>query len=112
MSKAVRKKIRRNVARAVAHIKATFNNTTVTITDLNGDTRTVMTRFVEQAGPSKGSGGSGGHLRLVIRCQVQRHGMIKCVVTFKRSSGMHGKVQLRLAHGTVRAAGTPRSSPA
>ena len=37
MSKVVRKKIRRNVARAVAHIKATFNNTTVTITDLNGD---------------------------------------------------------------------------
>jgi small subunit ribosomal protein S11 len=25
------------VTRAVAHIKATFNNTTVTITDLNGD---------------------------------------------------------------------------
>ncbi len=37
MSKVVRKKIRRNVARAVAHITATFNNTTVTITDLNGD---------------------------------------------------------------------------
>ena len=37
MGKAVRKKIRRNVLRAVAHIKATFNNTTVTITDLNGD---------------------------------------------------------------------------
>jgi len=37
VSKAVRKKIRRNVARAIAHVKATFNNTTVTITDLNGD---------------------------------------------------------------------------
>ena len=37
MSKVVRKKIRRNVVRAVAHVKATFNNTTVTITDLNGD---------------------------------------------------------------------------
>ncbi len=37
MSKAVRKKVRRNVTRAVAHIKATFNNTTVTITDTNGD---------------------------------------------------------------------------
>jgi len=37
VSKAVRKKIRRNVVRAVAHIKATFNNTTVTITELNGD---------------------------------------------------------------------------
>lgn len=37
MSKAVRKKVRRNVSRAIAHIKATFNNTTVTITDTNGD---------------------------------------------------------------------------
>jgi small subunit ribosomal protein S11 len=37
VSKAVRKKVRRNVVRAVAHIKATFNNTTVTITELNGD---------------------------------------------------------------------------
>jgi len=37
VSKVVRKKIRRNVVRAVAHVKATFNNTTVTITDLNGD---------------------------------------------------------------------------
>ncbi len=37
MSKSARKKIRRNVTRAVAHIKATFNNTTVTITDVNGD---------------------------------------------------------------------------
>ena len=37
MSKVVRKKIRRNVVRAIAHVKATFNNTTVTITDLNGD---------------------------------------------------------------------------
>lgn len=32
-----RKKVKRHVSRAVAHITATFNNTTVTITDLNGD---------------------------------------------------------------------------
>jgi len=37
LSKSKRRKVRRNVTRAVAHIKATFNNTTVTITDLNGD---------------------------------------------------------------------------
>jgi small subunit ribosomal protein S11 len=37
VSKAKKKKVRRNVSRAVAHIKATFNNTTVTITDVNGD---------------------------------------------------------------------------
>lgn len=37
MAKAKRRKIRRNVSRGIAHIKATFNNTTVTITDTNGD---------------------------------------------------------------------------
>lgn len=37
MAKSKRRKVRRNVTRAVAHIKATFNNTTVTITDVNGD---------------------------------------------------------------------------
>ncbi len=33
-----KKKVRRNVSRGVAHIAATFNNTQVTITDMNGDT--------------------------------------------------------------------------
>lgn len=37
MAKTKKKKVRRNVAKAIAHIKATFNNTTVTITDANGD---------------------------------------------------------------------------
>jgi len=32
-----KKRVRRNVARGVAHIKATFNNTIVTITDTNGE---------------------------------------------------------------------------
>lgn len=32
-----RKKVRRNVTVGIAHIKATFNNTTVTITDNKGD---------------------------------------------------------------------------
>ncbi len=37
MAKSKRKKVRRNVTRAIAYIKATFNNTIVTITDVNGD---------------------------------------------------------------------------
>ncbi|MBN1788662.1 MAG: 30S ribosomal protein S11 [Sedimentisphaerales bacterium] len=31
-------KIRRNVVKAIVHIKATFNNTQITITDTDGDT--------------------------------------------------------------------------
>ena len=32
------KKVRKNVSRGIAHIKATFNNTLITITDVNGET--------------------------------------------------------------------------
>src|ERR1700688_897612 len=35
---AAKKKIRKGVTRGIAHIKATFNNTVVTITDTNGET--------------------------------------------------------------------------
>ena len=33
-----KKKIRRNVVKGIAHVKASFNNTIITITDLNGET--------------------------------------------------------------------------
>ena len=33
-----KKKIRKNVAKGIVHVKATHNNTLVTITDLNGET--------------------------------------------------------------------------
>lgn len=38
MAKGKKRKVRRNVTIGVAHVKATFNNTTVTITDSKGDT--------------------------------------------------------------------------
>ena len=33
-----KKNIRRNVPRGIGHVKATFNNTIITITDPNGET--------------------------------------------------------------------------
>lgn len=38
MAKTARRKVRKNVAKAIVHIKATFNNTLITITDPDGDT--------------------------------------------------------------------------
>jgi len=38
VAKQKRRKTRRNVAVGIAHVKATFNNTTITITDTKGDT--------------------------------------------------------------------------
>jgi small subunit ribosomal protein S11 len=38
MARAKKKKIKKNIVKAVAHVKATFNNTIITISDTNGDT--------------------------------------------------------------------------
>ncbi len=38
MAKGSKRRVRRNVARAIVNIKATFNNTLITVTDVNGDT--------------------------------------------------------------------------
>jgi len=38
VAKASKRKVRRNVARAIVHIKATFNNTIITITEPGGET--------------------------------------------------------------------------
>jgi len=37
-SSAPKKKLRKNVLRGIVHVNATFNNTLVTITDVNGET--------------------------------------------------------------------------
>ena len=33
-----KKKVRKNILKAIAHVNASFNNTMVTITDMNGET--------------------------------------------------------------------------
>lgn len=38
MAKSGKRKVKKNIARAIAHVRATFNNTMITITDVNGDT--------------------------------------------------------------------------
>jgi len=38
MAKSAKRKVKKNVARAIVHIKATFNNTLITVTDPEGNT--------------------------------------------------------------------------
>jgi small subunit ribosomal protein S11 len=38
MAKSIKRKVRKNVTKAVVHIKATFNNTLITVTNPEGDT--------------------------------------------------------------------------
>jgi small subunit ribosomal protein S11 len=38
MAKSTKRKVRKNVVRAMVHVRATFNNTLVTVTDMDGAT--------------------------------------------------------------------------
>ncbi|MCA9255290.1 MAG: 30S ribosomal protein S11, partial [Phycisphaerales bacterium] len=38
MAKSGKRKIKRQVSRGIVHVKSTFNNTMITITDMNGET--------------------------------------------------------------------------
>ena len=38
MAKKAKRKVKKNIVRAIVHIKATFNNTLITITDMDGNT--------------------------------------------------------------------------
>ena len=37
MAKPAKKKVKRNVPKAIVHIQASFNNTIITVVDLNGE---------------------------------------------------------------------------
>jgi hypothetical protein len=69
------------------------------LTDANGDTRLVTTRFVEERGLSS-------HHRHVSRgpmsrisCTSVRHNRVKCTVTFPKARKTKGTVRILIAHG-------------
>ncbi len=101
---------------------------TWTLSDANGDTRTVTTRFVEQpaiqgspgpqgntgpqgsqgkTGPQGPQGKTGPQGRKTgppgptpkVSCTLQKHSKIKCTVTFKPAHNTKGKLQVRITRG-------------
>ena len=50
-----KKKIKRNVPKAIVHVKASFNNTIITVTDLAGETIAWETAGSVESGRYKGS---------------------------------------------------------
>ncbi len=82
------KKVRRNVVRGIVHIKATHNNTIVTITDLNGETLawdsagTIGFKGARKSTPfaATRAGESAGH-------KVRKMGMSEIEIKIKGAGG-------------------------
>lgn len=63
-----------------------------TLTDLNGDTRTVATRFAEQLGSGP---------RATVSCRLARGGRIACRVAFPQLPAPNGTVRIRITRGGI-----------
>jgi small subunit ribosomal protein S11 len=79
-----KKKIRKGVTRGVAHIKATFNNTMVTITDTNGETISwASAGTVGFKGARKSTPFAAGRAAEKAASEARKHGMMEIEVRVK-----------------------------
>ncbi len=91
MAKSSRRHGKRHVAKAVAHIKATFNNTVITITDVNGDTlcwasagSTPMTGSDKKfSGARKSTPFAAQRAAQYVANEAKRHGVIEVEIKVK-----------------------------
>src|SRR4051812_11700268 len=81
---APKKRIRKSVTRGVAHIKATFNNTMVTITDTNGETLSwASAGTVGFKGARKSTPFAAGRAAENAAQQAKKHGLLEVEVKVK-----------------------------
>ena len=81
---AAKKKIRKGVTRGIAYVKATFNNTMVTITDTNGETISwASAGTVGFKGAKKSTPFAAGRAAENAAQQARKHGMLEVEVKVK-----------------------------
>src|ERR1700730_11413490 len=81
---AKKKKIRKGVTRGIAHIKSTFNNTIVTITDTNGETIAwASAGTVGFKGARKSTPFAAGRAAENAGSEARKHGMVEVEVKVK-----------------------------
>ncbi len=91
MAKQSKRHGKRHIAKAVAHIKATFNNTVITITDVNGDTlcwasagSTPMTGSDKKfTGARKSTPFAAQRAAQYVANEAKRHGVIEVEIRVK-----------------------------
>ena len=109
---AKKKKVRKNVVRGIAYIKASFNNTIITITDVNGETLcwdsagTVGFKGARKATPFAAT-------RAAEKCasKAKRMGMREIEVRVKGPGSGRESAVTALAHGGLNVTGVEDHTP-
>src|SRR5215204_5187719 len=109
---APKKRVRKGVTRGVAHIKATFNNTMVTITDTNGETLSwASAGTVGFKGARKSTPFAAGRAAENAAQQAKKHGLLEVEVKVKGPGAGREQAVLNLQNAGLKVAGIEDATP-
>lgn len=108
----VKKRIRKGVTRGIAHIKATFNNTMVTITDTNGETLSwASAGTVGFKGARKSTPFAAGRAAENAANQARKHGLLEVEVKVKGPGAGREQAVLQLQNAGLKIMGIEDVTP-
>src|SRR6266581_8783650 len=109
---APKKKLRKGVTRGVAHIKATFNNTMVTITDTNGETISwASAGTVGFKGARKSTPFAAGRAAEKAASEARKSGMVEIEVKVKGPGSGREQAILQLQNAGLKVIGIEDVTP-
>ena len=110
--KSGKKKVRKGVTRGIAHIKSTFNNTMVTITDLNGETLAwASAGTVGFKGARKSTPFAAGRAADAAASAARKHGMLEVEVKVKGPGSGREQAVLQLQNAGLKVTGIEDVTP-
>src|SRR3954464_4534230 len=103
---APKKKLRKGVTRGVAHVKATFNNTMITITDTNGETISwASAGTVGFKGARKSTPFAAGRAAEKAASEARKQGMVKVEVKEKGPGAGREQAVLQIQNAALKILG-------
>src|SRR5437870_4428239 len=103
---AAKKKVRKGVTRGIAFIKATFNNTMITITDTNGETISwASAGTVGFKGARKSTPFAAGRAAEKAAAEARKHGMLEIEVKVKGPGAGREQAILQLQNAGLKLMG-------
>jgi small subunit ribosomal protein S11 len=109
---AVRKKIRKGVTKGIVHIKATFNNTMITITDQNGETISwASAGTVGFKGARKSTPFAAGRAAEKAAVEARKSGMMEVEVKVKGPGAGREQAILNIQNSGIKVMGIEDVTP-
>lgn len=109
---AVKKKTRKGVTKGVVHIKSTFNNTIVTITDLNGETLSwASAGTCGFKGARKSTPFAAGRAADKAANEAKRHGLLEVEVKVKGPGAGREQAVINLQNAGLKVTGIEDVTP-